>query len=130
MQHLSTFWAEREQPNVVLVHYDDLLSNLNAAMRGIADRLGVSIDHDCLTGLVAAAGFDKMRQRAGAVAPDATAGILKSNRAFFHTGASGQWRELLDHQGQRRYIERVTQLASLDLIEWAHSAPISGLSAP
>jgi sulfotransferase family protein len=77
----------------------------------------------------AAASLDSMRARADEIAPDASEGILQSNRAFFHSGRNGQWRELLDDDGRRRYAERVRQLAPTDLIEWAHHESIEDLLA-
>jgi aryl sulfotransferase len=120
MHHLTTFWEVREQPNVVLVHYADLQRDLEGEMRRIARRLDIDIDDDRLADLVAAAGFDAMRDRADNIAPDSTQRILRSNRAFFHSGRTGQWHELLDEAGRRRYAERVKQLAPTDLIDWAH----------
>ena len=120
MHHLATFWEVRDQPNVVLVHYADLQRDLEGEMRRLADRLDIDIDDDRLADLAVAAGFDTMRERADELAPDASEGILQSNRAFFRSGRSGQWQQLLDDDGRRRYAERVKQLASTDLIEWAH----------
>ena len=120
MHHLATFWEVREQPNVVLVHYADLQRDLEGEMRRIAQRLDIDIDEDRLPDLVAAAGFDTMRERADEIVPDSTQGLWQSNRAFFHSGRNGQWQELLDEAGRRRYAERVKQLAPTDLIEWAH----------
>jgi hypothetical protein len=128
MHHLATFWEQRERSNVVLVHYADLGRDLEGEMRRIARRLDIDIDEDRLPDLVAAAGFDAMRERADEIAPDATLSILQSNRAFFHSGGNGQWRELLDDAGRRRYAERVEQLAATDLIEWAHHEPVGNLS--
>jgi aryl sulfotransferase len=128
MHHLATFWEMREQPNVVLVHYADLRRDLEAEMRRIAQRLDIDIDEDRLPELVAAAGFDRMRERADELAPDSTQGIMQSNQAFFHSGRKGQWREMLDDAGCRRYAERVAQLAPTDLIEWVHQEPVGNLS--
>ena len=128
MHHLATFWEVREQPNVVLVHYADLQRDLEGEMRRIAQRLEIDIDEARVRDLVAAAGFDAMRERADEIAPDASQGILQSNRTFFHSGRTGQWQELLDQGGRRRYAERIKQLAPTDLIEWAHHEPIGNLS--
>ena len=128
MHHLATFWEVRDRPNVVLVHYADLRRDLEGEMRRIAQRLDIDVDEDRLPDLVAAARFDAMRDRADVIAPDSTLGILRSNRAFFHSGRSGQWHELLDDAGRRRYAARVKQLAPTDLIEWAHREPVGDLS--
>ena len=120
MHHLATFWEMREQPNVVLVHYADLQRDLEGEMRRIAQRLDIDIDEDRLPDLVAAAGFDTMRERADEIVPNSTEALWQSNRAFFHSGRNGQWQQLLDDAGRRRYADRVKQLAPPDLIGWAH----------
>jgi hypothetical protein len=97
-------------------------------MRRIAQRLAVDLDEARFPDLVAAAGFDRMRERADVIAPDATEGILQSNRAFFHSGRTGQWQDLLDDAGRRRYAERVKQLAPPDLIEWLHRGPVDDVA--
>ena len=126
MHHFATFWDVRQEPNVVFVHYADLRHDLEGEMRRIAGRLGIDIDEARLPDLVAAAGFDAMRDRADEVVPDSTERLWKSNRAFFHSGRNGQWQELLDDAGRRRYAARVEQLAPPDLIEWAHPDGLEG----
>ena len=71
---------------------------------------------------------DAMRERADEIVPDSTLGIVANNRAFFHKGVTGQWQELLDDAGRRRYAERVEQIAPPDLIVLAHREPIGNLS--
>jgi aryl sulfotransferase len=72
--------------------------------------------------LVAAATFDRMKERADVLAPDTTNAIWIDNGNFFKRGGSGHWRaELSDADGDR-YWDRVRSLASADVVEWAHRA--------
>src|SRR5262249_41368701 len=89
---LSTFWNARNRPNIVLLHYDDLRSDLQGQMRSLAKRLSIEIPEAQWPALVRAAGFDEMRRDANDVAPMATHAIWKNNAEFFHRGTSGQWR--------------------------------------
>ena len=61
--HLSDAWARRHEPNVVLVHYDDLVTDLDGTMRRIAGLLGIPVDEERWPALVHAATFDAMRER-------------------------------------------------------------------
>ena len=88
--HLSDAWARRHRPNVVLVHYDDLLSDLDGTMRRLSGLLGIAVDEARWPALVHAATFDAMRARLSA--PDGTLGVLKDPAAFFRHGASGDGR--------------------------------------
>lgn len=44
MLHLSDAWARRVGPNIVLLHYDDLMADLETTMRALALRLDISVD--------------------------------------------------------------------------------------
>jgi len=121
LHHLGTFWDRRQAPNVVLVHYADLQADLEGEMRRLAGRLEIVIDEDNWPGLVAAAGFDRMRDRADRLAPQVTmAGLWHDPSRFFNRGTSGQWRELLDAAQLNRYWARVARLAAPGLATWAH----------
>jgi len=41
--HLTDAWQRRGEPNVLLVHYDDLLSDLDGQMRHVAAWLGIDV---------------------------------------------------------------------------------------
>jgi aryl sulfotransferase len=114
--HLSDAWARRGAPNVVLLHYEDLRTDLAGQMRRLAGVLGVAVpDED----LVEAATFARMRDRAGHLAPDGQ-GVLKSTAAFFREGRSGAGRAQLDHDELAAYETRVAALAPPDLLAWLH----------
>lgn len=122
MAHLASFWAIRDAPNVVLLHYADLTADLEGQMRGLAARLGIDVPEDLWPTLVAAAGFEEMRRRAAVLAPSST--MWRDKERFFHRGTSGQWQGLLDEQGRRRYAQRVAGLADPDLLAWVHRGEI------
>lgn len=125
MWHLSDAWARRGEPNVVLVHYDELSADLEGEMRRLADRLDVPVPEALWPDLAAAAGFEAMRDRAARVAPD-PAGVLKDRAAFFRQGRSGAGSELLDHAELRRYHDRSAELAPRDMLAWLHRGAVAG----
>ncbi len=116
--HLSDAWARRHSPNVVLVHYDDLLSDLDGSMRRLSRRLGIPVDEHRWPALVHAATFDSMRESESA--PDGTLEVLKVPAAFFRRGASGDGRELLTAGELAHYRARAATMAPADLLHWLH----------
>jgi hypothetical protein len=121
--HLATFWDRRDDPAVVLLHYDDLRADLEGSMRGLAARLGIEVPEARWPELVAAATFEAMRDNAGTVAPTTRGrSFWRDDRGFFRRGTSGQWRDLLDEDDLARYRRRVASLAAPDLAAWAHGA--------
>jgi aryl sulfotransferase len=119
MWHLSDAWERRDSSNVLLVHYDDLSTDLGGQMRRIADRLGIGVPEAVWPDLVEAATFASMRDRARDLAPDPS-GVLKDRAAFFRRGTSGAGRELLTDEEMAHYRDRVSHLAPADLLAWLH----------
>jgi hypothetical protein len=71
MAHLSGAWARRTEPNVLLVHYDDLCADLEGQMRGIAWRLGIAVPERAWPALIHAGTFEQMRDRSDQLVPSA-----------------------------------------------------------
>jgi hypothetical protein len=120
LHHLATFWAARNERDVILLHYDDLKADLDGQMRALANRLAIAVPEDRWPALVEAARFERMRANADQVAPGVTESIWQDNAAFFHRGTSGQWRALLDDADVRHYDQRVRELADPALAAWVH----------
>lgn len=119
MWHLSDAWRRRGEPNVLLIHYDDLLADLEGQMRRVADRLGMDVAAGTWPGLVEVATFEHMKAHADHLVPDRK-GVLKSNAAFFRRGRSGAARELLADAQLATYRARCEQLGPPDLLAWLH----------
>jgi hypothetical protein len=119
MWHLRDAWVRRAEPNIVLLHYDDLLRDLDGEMRRLATRLDIAVPEPLWPSLVDAATFTTMRARAADVLPDRS-GILKDPAAFFRRGASGSGRETLTTAEVAHYQERVAAMAPPDLLAWLH----------
>jgi hypothetical protein len=116
MWHLSDAWARRDEPNILLVHYDDLAADLAGEMRRIAVRLRLPAPTD---DLVEAATFGRMRQRAVAAAPDPS-GVLIDPAAFFRRGTSGDGAQALTDAEQGQYYRRAADMAPADMLAWLH----------
>jgi hypothetical protein len=119
MWHLSDAWSRRQEPNVMLVHYQDLSDDLEAVMRSLAFGLGIAVGEDRWPDLVNAATFESMRRRAEWLAPDQL-GVLKDPSRFFRQGSSGAGRRHLTNRAFDRYQVRTASLAPADLLEWLH----------
>ena len=121
LHHLDTFWQVRDQPNIVLLRYEDLLDDLEGQMRYIAARLGIAITETAWPDLVQAATFAVMKGRAGELAPEASHdGFYHDRSQFFHSGSTGQWRQVLSEEELPRYAARVAECAPADLAAWIH----------
>ena len=105
--------------NVLLVHYSDLLADLEGSMRELAQRLDVRVPAAVWPTLVEAATFARMRDRSGELTPNPL-GVLKDDGKFFRSGRSGQGRAVLRPDELAAYERRVASLADPDLVRWLH----------
>jgi hypothetical protein len=119
MWHLSDAWARRDEPNVVLVHYDDLSADLEGEMRRLAASLDIAVPEHRWPELVQAATFEHMKARPDATVPD-PAGVMKNRAAFFRRGTSGAGRELLTDDELAHYEACAAELAPPDMLAWLH----------
>jgi hypothetical protein len=119
IRQLSDAWARRGQPNVLLVHYDDLLADLEGQMRWLAGRLGIAVPEQSWPALVGAATFERMRDRTD-IHPSPPTGIEPDPAFFFRRGTSGAGREILGDEEMATYYARAAKLAPPDLTEWLH----------
>jgi aryl sulfotransferase len=120
--HLTDAWTRRADANVVLVHYDDLLADLDAAMRALAARLAIPVDEAVWPELVDAARFTSMKERAGDAVPERD-GVIRDHEQFFRRGVSGARFDELSAEEIARYGHRMAALAPADLLEWLHRPP-------
>jgi aryl sulfotransferase len=125
--HVRTFWpAMGGAPNLVLLHYDDLQTDLEGQMRYLAQRLGIDVPAQRWPELVPAARFTEMRRRADNLVPNGGNALWHDNAEFFHRGTSGQWRSRLNGDDLRRYHLRVAELNDPVVAGWVHRDPPAG----
>jgi aryl sulfotransferase len=123
LKYLAAAWSRRNEPNVVLMHYEDLSADLSGEMRRLAARLDITVPEAKWPSLVEAATFKQMRATADRIQPlrDATYdGASPDQAAFFRRGTSGDGRALLTDEELARYHARAAQFAPPDLLAWLH----------
>src|SRR5947209_2952841 len=101
--HLLTFWEARNQPNVALFHYADLLTDLPGQLRRLSAVLGYDIDRQRAEDLAAEASFEAMKRQAEHVVPNTDIGLWHSTAGFLHRGTSGQWTDAFTDNDLARY---------------------------
>jgi hypothetical protein len=116
LTRLSRAWEQRDAPNVVFVHYEDLLRDLEGQMRILAGHLGITAPEVTWPGLVRAATFEQMRAIADRVQP--LRSLKDQPQRFFRSGRSGTGRELLTGTDLDHYHEQAARLAPADLLDW------------
>ena len=118
--HATSFWKFRTLPNIHLVHYGDLVRDLDGEMRRISSVLGVAVNEEIWPSLVEAARFGAMKSAADQMAPDVDWGGWKDNSRFFNQGGSGRWKTAFSDDDLAFYEEAVARKLPKDLRRWLH----------
>ncbi|GHJ05518.1 MULTISPECIES: sulfotransferase domain-containing protein [Streptomyces] len=124
LHHPLDAWNRRDEPNVRLLHYEDLCADLEGQMAALAEWLGITVDPAVWPELVRAATFDEMKGRAEHLAPDKE--ILADPAEFFRSGRSGGARGVLTDADLDAYHERVGALAPKEFLDWLHGGAAGG----
>lgn len=94
--HAASFWAFRHLPNLLLVHYNDLLADLPGQMRRVAEYVGIDVPAARWPALVDAARFQTMKREADTLLGADMALRFKDGPArFIHKGTNQRWRAVL-----------------------------------
>jgi hypothetical protein len=117
--HLNDAWSRRDQSNITLVHYADLLHDLNGEMKRIASLLGIDVTNERVGDLAQAATFESMQPNSDTLAPDPAA-VLLDRSSFFRSGRSGAGTDALSPAALAAYHSRASRTAPHELLDWLH----------
>jgi len=124
LHFMRTWWAFRHLDNILFVHFEDMLKDLEGAVRRIAAHLAIDLSPDRARYVAEISTFDYMKRNA-----DRTSGILphvlKGGPAgFFHKGTNGRWRDVLTERDLERYQQAVARTLSPDCAEWLENGGV------
>jgi aryl sulfotransferase len=102
-ENIRSWWAVRTLPNVKLVHFNDLKTDLAGSIRDIAAFLDIPIEEANFPAIVTHCGFDYMKANAQQVTP--LGGALWNGGAatFINKGTNDRWRDTLTPQDVAAY---------------------------
>jgi aryl sulfotransferase len=118
LYHLASWWPYRKLPNIRLVHYNDLLTDLDGQMRMLSEWLGIPVDEAVWPSLVESATFSTMKKDYAKTTPVITQSIWRKPEQFFHKGSTGQWRELFSDDELELYEVAANRELEPDAKRW------------
>jgi aryl sulfotransferase len=95
LHHCKTWWEYRQLPNIRLVHYNDLLADLDGEMRGVAGWLDIEVPTERWPQVVDACTFDTVKRDPEKVVGDMSFAFQGGAQTFIHKGTNGRWRGVL-----------------------------------
>ncbi len=115
---IKTWWEFRHLDNILFIHFNDMLKDLEGTIGRIAAHLSIDLSPKRTRYLAEISTFDYMKRntdKTNAIPPN----VLKSGPAsFFYKGTNGRWRDVLNEQDLEMYRQAVARTLSPDCTEW------------
>jgi len=113
----GSWWNMRNEPNVKLVHYNNLKADLAGNMREIADFLEIEIDETKFDKLVENCSFSTMKNKKDPLGSIGST-LFKDPAQFFHKGEIRRWKDVLTDKDTERYRAVAKRYLDEEGIHW------------
>lgn len=118
LAHAQSWWKYRHLDNILFVHFNDLLADLDGEMRRVSAYLNIPVNETLWPALVESVTFGAMKANAERMAPAATVGIWKDTAGFFHRGTNRRWEGVLTEEQVAGYRQRAAERLEPSLAPW------------
>ncbi|MEH6544432.1 MAG: sulfotransferase domain-containing protein [Porticoccaceae bacterium] len=117
-ENLRSWWAIRDLPNVHLVHFAKLKSDMPGEIRRLAEFLEIPIDEEKWQAILLHCSFDYMREHAQKTVPTGGAFWDGGAKSFINKGTNGRWRDVLTDAESLKYEKLVAQELEPECAHW------------
>ncbi len=127
LNFVQSWWEYREMPNIYMVHFNDLLKDLEGEMRKVAAFLDIDVDEALWPSLVEQATFDSMKNNAEALLPAIDTIFAGGAKAFINKGTNGRWKEVLTAEELKECDAALERTLSPDCARWLEAGGADNL---
>lgn len=117
-ENAASWWAIRDLPNVHLMHFANLKTDLAGEMKSLAAFLGIDVAPEQWPVIIEHCSFDYMKANAANVAP-LGGGIFEGGAGqFINKGVNGRWRDVLRAEDIAAYERTAEQKLGPACAKW------------
>ena len=117
-ENIRSWWDIRHLPNLKLMHFNNLKTNMAQEIRDLAEFLEIEIDPDKWDDIVYHCGFEYMKNNSELTVPLGGALWTGGAKSFIHKGNNGRWREMLSPEQAQRYVDRAKSELGDECAHW------------
>ena len=115
--YAESFWPYRMLPNILMVHFTDLLNDLEGQMRRVARFIGVEVPEDKWADFAKAAHFDSMKKNLKVLQPKFDK-MFKGGGDAFMDQVDGIWVDILTKEDDTAVYEARASQLDPELRQW------------
>ena len=116
--NVQTWWEYRHLPNILMLHYGDMLADTPGAIARIAAFLDIEVDAAAIAAVTEEVSMGAMRKDADNYVPDGGSSWVGGARTFLHKGVNGRWRDILTDPELQLYEQACDRVLSPDCRHW------------
>lgn len=116
--HIRTWWDYRRLPNILFVHFADLLENPTTEIRRIAGFLDTPIGEEQFAGILDRISFGGMQKNFENIMPEANEIWRGGGKVFMNKGTNGRWKDVLTSEDIDLYDAAVKKELPTDCAHW------------
>jgi len=117
-ENVSTWWAYRHLPNMMLLHFDALKKDMPGEIRRIAQFLEIDIDESQWDQILEHCSFDYMKAHAELSVPLGGSLWEGGAKTFINKGVNGRWRDVLSQEDSARYEALAVEKLGAECAHW------------
>ena len=117
MHHTKTYWDYKHLPNILFVHYNNLLENPHREIKRVADYIGVETSDAQIDDIVELTSFQNMKQNSDQIVGESS-DFKGGSKTFINKGTNGRWKDVLSEDELKLYDETVKCVLTPDCAHW------------
>jgi aryl sulfotransferase len=117
-ENVRTWWAIRNLPNVLFIHFAEMKRDMPGQMRRIGKFIGATIDESKWDTMVEQCSFEWMKKNATKSTPLGGAFWDGGAETFVHKGENGRWCDVLTAEECAEYEARAIKELGAECAHW------------
>ncbi|MGE4609978.1 MAG: sulfotransferase domain-containing protein [Paracoccaceae bacterium] len=117
-RHIQTWWDYRHLPNILFIHFNDLLADLNAEIARISKYLEIDCTSEMRAAITEKTTFKGMKKDAEGLQENASFAFKGGANTFINKGTNGRWRDVLTEGDLAMYDATVERELSPECHQW------------
>ena len=117
-ENIRSWWAVRDLPNVMMLHFQKLKDDMQGEMRRVGKFLGCEVDEAKWEEMVLHCTFDYMKENAPESAPLQGSLWAGGAKTFVNKGTNGRWRDTLTDEDVAMCEKRCDDELGADCARW------------
>lgn len=117
--HTRGWWEVRKLPNLLFVHFNDLMADKKGEIQRIANFLDLVVPEEKWDDIMHHTSFKYMKENAVEMSPPGAEVLLENGATnFINKGTNGRWVGLLSEEDVDRYEEKAKSELGTECARW------------